>query len=323
MGKCNSKKCIEMICHLQYDYRKRFNEKIPQKFFLSENFFFVQKFFVIYVYEISSGNLITQFENDDIVIFSQLNENCVVWLNSEGKKISFCDLRTFSVTERKFPSTVMFNDILCYDEGTLMTFDAFSLWVYKVYDGSIEKINFSFCEMSYLTNYESRGQILKICERFIVVSDCFDWLRLVDLNAKLVISVLQMKNFDLFIDAKNGFLCYEPMKIMNEKDFRYIRVYFGGKINISYKKYKILKKMKDTGVITRYAPFVKLKHRPIWIFEDKFVMKVYNSEKEQIIESYEFPERKMKGNLTLFRRFQISKKYFLFALYNYFLIYKY
>ena len=110
---------------------------------------------------------------------------------------------------------------------------------------------------------------------------------------------------------------------MNEKDFRYIRVYFGGKINISYKKYKILKIMKDTGVISRYAPFVKLKHRPIWIFEDKFVMKVYNSEKEQIIESYEFPERKMKGNLTLFRRFQISKKYFLFALYNYFLIYKY
>ena len=69
--------------------------------------------------------------------------------------------------------------------------------------------------------------------------------------------------------------------------------------------------------------FFKIKSQPIWVFEDKFVMKVYNSEKNKIIEEYEFPEMKAKGNVTLFRRFQIAKKYFVFALYNYFLIYKY
>ena len=324
MGKSNSKEQkIELKCHLEFDYRKRFNVKIPQKFFLAENFFFVQKFNTIYVYEIESGELITQHENDDVVIFAQLNKNCIVWLNSEGGHIYFFDLRNFKLEERNFPSTIMFNELLCFDERTLMTFDAFSLWVYKVYDGSIEKINFISCEMSYLTNYESRGQILKVNERFVIVSDCFDLLRLIDVKAKQVVSICQMKNFDLFIDAKNGCLSYEPMKIMNERDIRYIRVYFGGKINISYKNYKIFEKMKNSGVIKRYAPFFKFKSQPIWVFEDKFVMKVYDSEKNKIIEEYEFPEMKAKGNVTLFRRFQIAKKYFVFALYNYFLIYKY
>ena len=82
-----------MKCHLEFDYRKRFNVKIPQKFFLAENFFFVQKFNTIYVYEIESGELITQHENDDVVIFAQLNKNCIVWLNSEGGNIYFFNLR--------------------------------------------------------------------------------------------------------------------------------------------------------------------------------------------------------------------------------------